>query len=205
MVLLPLHQSSGISQAVALLEDCHVPLQLPTSHENGVGNLNASESCQLDCACGVWGCAKAPLVMYTVVGVCSSEPAEVEGDLSSIGPESWHSHPASHVGSTWVCSVSKVFTAYCSSLSMLCQVILWLSKCFIYLSNVVCTCAHALGMLSMPDCCTSLCRQHKHHSGGTSTTILCHKCCIGMDGQAGVHATVHGAMLKGIASSNPPG
>ena len=60
MVFLPLHQ--GISKAVALLEDCHVPQQLPISHKNGVGNLGASESCQLNDVGGGWGCAKAPLV-----------------------------------------------------------------------------------------------------------------------------------------------
>ena len=94
MVLLPLHQSSGISQAVALLEDCHVPQQLPTSHENGVGNLYTSEGCEWDGIGGVGGCAKAPLVLYDVLGVSSLESTEVEGDLSSVGPEGWHSHPA---------------------------------------------------------------------------------------------------------------
>ena len=29
-----------------------------------------------------------------MLGVSSLESAEVEGDLSSVGPEGWHSHPA---------------------------------------------------------------------------------------------------------------
>ena len=94
MVLLSLHQSSGISQAVALLEDCHIPQQLPTIHENGVGNLDTGEGCEWDGVGGVWGCAKAPLVLYGVLGVSSLESTEVEGDLTGVGPERWHSHPA---------------------------------------------------------------------------------------------------------------
>lgn len=63
MVLLPLHQGSGISQAVALLEHRHMPQQLPISHEHGVGNLDTCEGCEWDGVGGVWGCAEAPVVL----------------------------------------------------------------------------------------------------------------------------------------------
>jgi len=96
MVLLPLHQSCCITQAVGLLEDCHIPQQLAIGNEDGIQNLGTSESSEGNGVGGVWGGAKTPLVLEGLTRVGRLEACEVEGDLAGVGPESWHSHPEMH-------------------------------------------------------------------------------------------------------------
>ena len=93
MVLLPLHQSCCITQAVGLPEDRHIPQQLAVGDEDGIWNLVTSESSEGDGIGGVWGGAKTPLVLEGLTRVGRLEACEVEGNLAGVGPKSWHSHP----------------------------------------------------------------------------------------------------------------
>lgn len=109
MVLLTLHQRCCITQAVALLEHCHVPQQLPVSDENGVRYLITSEGVEGNNVGGIGGCAQTPLVLKGLIGVGGLEACEVEGDLAGVGPESWHSHPeCSNSTVQWCCNVEFV-------------------------------------------------------------------------------------------------
>ncbi len=96
MIRLPLKQSCCITQAVVLLEDCHIPQQLAIGNEDGIQNLGTSESSEGNGVGGVWGGAKTPLVLEGLTRVGWLEACEVEGDSAGVGPKSWHSHPEMH-------------------------------------------------------------------------------------------------------------
>ena len=93
MVLLALHQSCCISQAVALLVDCHIPQQLPISDRGSVGNLMPGEGCEGNGVGGIGGCAQSPFILQMLAGIGWLEASEIEGDLAGGTPESWHSNP----------------------------------------------------------------------------------------------------------------
>ena len=94
MVLLALYQCSCISQAVRLLKDCDIPEQVASSHEDSVGNQAASERAEWNGISHARACSQAPLVLKGVARGSWLEAAEVEGDLTGVGPERWHCDPA---------------------------------------------------------------------------------------------------------------
>ena len=93
IVLLPLRQSCGIAEAVALLKNCHIPQQLTLSLEGGVGNPVAGEGDEGDGVGGVGGGAQPPPIVQGAAGGCGLEAAEVEADLAAVGPQGGHCYP----------------------------------------------------------------------------------------------------------------